>query len=495
MTTSTIQATTAAASIRSSERREHLHDWARLLLATAARGLIVTVLGMAFWAAAPALIGWQPTTVMTGSMEPRLHPGDVVVARPVAPTPLRVQQIILFNDPDQRGHLRLHRIHDTGANGRLITKGDANPQADSTPITRTAVEGVAVIRVPYIATPIMWIRDGQWARVAAVILALTGLAFLATIDAPLRRRSAAGNLEDADGHDDNTSIPVSDPGVPPFRAAKRRTRIGAGLVTVTVTVLTVAAVLIGPSEATAAPFSGLTNTSSSLAAAATFPCLGRTITNSPTVDYGFNAASGATETDLGSSGTNGVLSAGVSRAVGTCGSSPYVTLDGASGQITSANPNPISAPSTFTVEAWIRTTNAAGKIIGFGNTRTGTSSSYDRHLYITSTGHVAFGVYNGGYMTLTSSATVTNGVWHHVVGTMSSTNGMTLHLDGATVATNTNTTAQADSGWWRIGNDNLNGWPNAPTDSHLHGDLDDVAVYSGTALTTTQITALYNAGR
>jgi signal peptidase I len=469
-------------------------DWLRLVIAAAARSVVVTMLGMALWAAAPALIGWHPTTVMTGSMEPRLGSGDVVVARPVAAESLRVGQVILFNDPDQPGHLRLHRIHDTAAGGQLITKGDANPQADSTPIDRSAVHGVAFIRVPTIASPVMWTRDGEWAKVAALALALTGLAFLTALDRTLRiRRTANDDVDDETVVDDPALERTDTSDRHGNSVPSRGVRAGAG--SVAVVVMTVAAVLLAPATADAAPFTSTTTTNSSMAAAATFECLGRTVSNNPTIAYGFNASSGTTETDLGSSGTTGTLSAGVNRVTGTCGSSPYVTLNGTSGQITSSNPNRITAPSTFTVEAWIRTTSAAGKIIGFGNTQTGTSSSYDRHLYVTANGHVAFGVYNGGNVTLTSPAKVTTGTWHHVVGTMSTTTGMTLHIDGVSVATNTNKAAEADSGWWRIGNDNLSGWPNAPTNTHFHGDLDNVTVYSGTALTHTQITALYNAGR
>ena len=54
-------------------------DWTRLALGTASRVVLYSLLGLMVYAAAPAALGWSPTTVMTGSMEPRIHPGDVVV--------------------------------------------------------------------------------------------------------------------------------------------------------------------------------------------------------------------------------------------------------------------------------------------------------------------------------------------------------------------------------------------------------------------------------
>ena len=48
-----------------------------------------------------------------------------------------------------------------------------------------------------------------------------------------------------------------------------------------------------------------------------------------------------------------------------------------------ATQTPVVGPQVFSVEAWFKTTTTAGgKIVGFGNTSTGNSSSYDRHVYM-----------------------------------------------------------------------------------------------------------------
>ncbi|WIB78175.1 S24/S26 family peptidase [Curtobacterium sp. MCPF17_002] len=177
-------------------------DWGRVVVATLARGVVATLLGLALWAAAPAVIGWQPTTVMTGSMEPRLTPGDVVVSRPVSAGEVRMGKILLADDPDQPGHLRMHRYVDDGPDGTLVTKGDANPQQDSTPLERSAVHGVAFLRVPFVGTPITWIRTGQWMPVGMLALALVAVLALCTIDGSLRRfagSSPVAPTDDGDG--------------------------------------------------------------------------------------------------------------------------------------------------------------------------------------------------------------------------------------------------------------------------------------------------------
>jgi hypothetical protein len=151
-------------------------------------------------------------------------------------------------------------------------------------------------------------------------------------------------------------------------------------------------------------------------------------------------------------------------------------------------------PATFSTEVWFKTTVKGGKLIGFGNSQSGSSSAYDRHTYISTTGQLAFGTYNGGYQTITSSANVADGAWHHVVATMSPSTGMTLYLDGARVAGNTAFTApESNTGYWRIGYDNTSGWPNAGS-NYFVGSMRFAAVYK-TALTATQVTNHYNAGR
>ena len=168
-------------------------EWGRVVVATLARGVVVTLLGLALWAAAPAVIGWHPTTVMTGSMEPRLRPGDVVVSRPVPPAELRLGQVLLADDPDQPGHLRMHRAVTAGPDGTIVTKGDANPQRDSTPIARSAVHGVAVLRIPAVATPIVWMRDGEWTKVALLALVFAATLWLCTVDGSLRRATSSSD--------------------------------------------------------------------------------------------------------------------------------------------------------------------------------------------------------------------------------------------------------------------------------------------------------------
>jgi signal peptidase I len=154
-------------------------SWLRFTVVLVARGVLAMLAGVAFWGIAPMVLGWHSTTVMTGSMQPTLVPGDVVVSKPVAPHDVRAGQVLLFPDPDHAGVLRLHRLQDVDPHGELVTKGDANPDADSTSVPRSSVVGVGYLRVPLVGLPVVWNAEHRTDRLlalGAVVLVLAAVA-------------------------------------------------------------------------------------------------------------------------------------------------------------------------------------------------------------------------------------------------------------------------------------------------------------------------------
>ncbi|MHA3703897.1 PKD domain-containing protein [Jatrophihabitans sp. YIM 134969] len=161
------------------------------------------------------------------------------------------------------------------------------------------------------------------------------------------------------------------------------------------------------------------------------------------------------------------------------------TFDGSNAGF-AASSTAVPGPDTFTEEAWFKTTTTnGGKIVGFGNSRTGTSSSYDRHIYMDTSGRLFFGVYNNASYTVSTTGAYNNGQWHHVAATLDST-GMTFYVDGVRVGRNAGTTVgQPYSGYWRVGGDSS--WSG---NAFLAGTIDEVAIYP-TALTSAQVTRHY----
>jgi hypothetical protein len=190
--------------------------------------------------------------------------------------------------------------------------------------------------------------------------------------------------------------------------------------------------------------------------------------------------SGATAADSSGNNRTGTYQAAVIRGLpgATSDGNTAASFNGTNTSRVTGN-NLITNPQSFSMEAWFKTTTATGgKLIGFGNSQTGTSTRYDRHIYMTNAGRLVFGVNLNGTRVITSANSYNNGNWHHVVATLSP-DGMAMYVDGVNVGTNTTTTnAQSYNGYWRVGGDNLSGWPSQPTSSNFIGTIDEAAVYS-----------------
>ncbi len=477
----------------------------RIILATVARVILLTAVCLLGWSAAPAALGWAPTTVMTGSMEPRIHPGDVVVARPVPSTELAVGQVLLVDDPDHPGRLRLHRFVAAAPDGSIILRGDANRTDDSTHVQPSAVHGVGFIRVPLVGMPVLWLAER---RMVALGL-LTGAVMLLLAAARLDRRPPqASNAAytpaqtPGSGQEDpgvTPPVPATDNAPEPISstAGRRRVLVGAGAALAVVVVS--AAGLVGVHAAAGATFSSpAKNPTSSLSASTAFSCLAPTVSDSPYLFYGFNEGSGSTAPDASGNGRTGTLVGGTSWLTGSCAGddSPALTLS-TNGYV--STPTRVSAaPTTMSMELWIRTsTTSGGVLMDFGSSQTGSSSATDRVLYLTDAGKVAFGVYASviGAEVATSPKAYNDGQWHQVVATLSGTS-MSLYVDGARVTQKTTATSgRANAGYWRVGQDAIaSSWTGAPSSTSFEGTVDDAAVYT-TALSSTRVSAHYTAGR
>jgi hypothetical protein len=147
----------------------------------------------------------------------------------------------------------------------------------------------------------------------------------------------------------------------------------------------------------------------------------------------------------------------------------------------------VSGPTTYSLELFFQSTsNRGGKLIGLEDVQTGWGDTYDRHVYLTNAGHLAYGIRSGGAQhVIETSAGYNDGAWHHVVATQD-VDGMTLYVDGVAVASNPTTTPDAATGYWRVGGGNLTGWPNRPASSAVAGAIDEVVVYAR-ALSTAEV--------
>jgi signal peptidase I len=89
--------------------------------------------GLALAMLVPLAFHGRPLTVMSGSMEPTIKTGDVLVAREISPLDARRGDVVSFRDPDRGGLLVTHRVRSMSRSGdkvAFVTKGDANNSSE-----------------------------------------------------------------------------------------------------------------------------------------------------------------------------------------------------------------------------------------------------------------------------------------------------------------------------------------------------------------------------
>lgn len=141
--------------------------------------LVVTMASsLSLWIGLPWMfLGWSPTLVTSGSMEPLVAPGDVVMVRPAEAEELVPNTVVLYDTPGT-GRV-LHRILEQLPDGTFRTGGDANTVPDSAPVRLEDIEGAAVLAVPWVGRPSLWLAEGQYVPLGVALMALVAVLVLA----------------------------------------------------------------------------------------------------------------------------------------------------------------------------------------------------------------------------------------------------------------------------------------------------------------------------
>jgi len=94
--------------------------------------------------------GFRILIVMSGSMEPAIKTGSVVVDKNISN--YRIGDIITFKNKNQPKETTTHRIHGIKCQDGgcfYLTKGDANDGVDPEPIESSQIVGKTLISIPY----------------------------------------------------------------------------------------------------------------------------------------------------------------------------------------------------------------------------------------------------------------------------------------------------------------------------------------------------------
>lgn len=119
--------------------------WAALLALLAVLAAAVLV---------PRLTGATPFTITTGSMQPGLPPGTLLVTRPTPVEEIGIGTVITYQLESGRAAVVTHRVVGIGFTGTdervLTTQGDANDTPDPEPVRSEQVRGTAWYSLPHL---------------------------------------------------------------------------------------------------------------------------------------------------------------------------------------------------------------------------------------------------------------------------------------------------------------------------------------------------------
>ena len=146
----------------------------------------------------PMFGGYAPLIVLTGSMEPDIMAGDLIIVQQIDGKDVKEKDVIAFFDPDGNGtSILTHRVEEIyEENGTLYfrTKGIANDTADRLPVAEDKLVGIYVTRIGGAGNVAMFMQT----TAGLVICVVVPLILIIGWDIFRRRRYEKMNKQDTD---------------------------------------------------------------------------------------------------------------------------------------------------------------------------------------------------------------------------------------------------------------------------------------------------------
>jgi signal peptidase len=145
------------------------------------QALTVALVVMLALVVGPMALGARTVIIISGSMEPVIHTGSAVIARPVPAESLKVGDVIVFA-PDANAVIpKVHRIVNIRVEDGVryyTTRGDANGSADPGELTLGGTGWHVWYSVPFVGHVVAWgtSKTGMVVLIALPLLGLLGLA-------------------------------------------------------------------------------------------------------------------------------------------------------------------------------------------------------------------------------------------------------------------------------------------------------------------------------
>lgn len=214
------------------------------------------------------------------------------------------------------------------------------------------------------------------------------------------------------------------------------------------------------------------------------------------VGYGawnLDEGTGTAVADSSGRANTGTASGGPTWVNGKFGKA--LSFDGTDDYVYTAKQFTPAGTIPYSISVWFRATVADGNMmVTFETYQTGTTcSQHSNKMWIGTGSKLYFGVWTTADRSIATAGAVTDGNWHHAVGTYNATAQTTyLYVDGnfnGSYALGAN--AQAVLGYWKIGA-YCGGWATGGSvNGYFNGTVDELMIYNKT-LTSAEISDIYN---
>ena len=145
----------------------------------------------------PTIGGYAPLIVLTGSMEPEIMSGDLIIVKQIEEGDVQVGDVIAFFDPDGNGtSIVTHRVVEIVDEEELSfrTRGDANNTDDRLPVPAKDLVGVYRTRIPGMGSVAMFMQT----TTGLIVCVFVPLVLLVGWDLIRRRRYEKRSRQDTD---------------------------------------------------------------------------------------------------------------------------------------------------------------------------------------------------------------------------------------------------------------------------------------------------------
>lgn len=118
------------------------------------------------------IINYEAFVIVSGSMEPEINNGDILIIKKVNENEIKKGDIITF---DRNGVYITHRvveIQEQENTKKFITKGDRNTVNDSDVVLFENIKGVKTARIPFIGMLIVKVSSSKYLIIILIMFAL-----------------------------------------------------------------------------------------------------------------------------------------------------------------------------------------------------------------------------------------------------------------------------------------------------------------------------------